>query len=89
MKIENNNTHPRPIWEDLVHDFLEVAASLKTGERNFLVGRLRQRRVLAERIELHPSFSIAGRLVVVHRGPEAEECWIYDPRRKKIRIGKI
>ena len=71
------------VWEDLVSDFLEMACFLSRGEQDFLLDALRGQ-VAAETIEAYPCFSIDGKIIVIAEQKPAGECWIYQPKQKKI-----
>ena len=73
----------QPVWEDLVNDYLEVSANLKEPERLFLIRCLKKEKVQASHIAPYSSFQVADKLVVVCKEPY-EECWFYDPSKKRI-----
>ena len=72
------------IWEYLVDDFLEMACFLRDEERRFLIKALTEQEVSSENLTVHPCFSIDGKVVVVLEDPAGRECWLYEPRGRKI-----
>ena len=79
-------TFPGQVWKDLVIDFLELACSLKPQEQEFLLQELQQQNIAAESIDVHPSFSINGRLIIIcEEIPPVQECWLYFAKKQKIR----
>jgi len=79
MKPNNQN-----IWEDLVTDYLEVACSLPTNQRNLLVGHLKSQGLQAPSIRTHPTFSSKGRLIVILQAAAIQECWLFYPQAEQI-----
>ena len=71
------------VMADIVQDFLEMSCKLAEKERAYLVNELVQEPVSSEAIQIHPAFSIDGRIIVVGNG-HASECWLYAPKVKKI-----
>lgn len=67
----------RNTWEDLVEDFLEVACRINQAQRITALEHLRLDGITAEHLEVHPAFSIQGRLMVVVRGAEISKCILY------------
>ncbi len=80
-------TTPR-VLHDIIQDFLEVACKLAEKEQDYLVKELAQEPPLAEAIEIHPAFSVDGKIIVVGNTP-ASECWLYTPKGKKILKNKL
>ena len=91
--IQSDPPAAESVWEYLVTDFLEMTCCLKEDEQDFLVAALKQEGIKADAIDTHPSFSIDGRVILIHgknRGLETpgdpiKECWLYSPAEKKIR----
>lgn len=67
----------RKTWEDLVEDFLEVACRMNQAQRETALENLRLDSITSEHLEVHPAFSIEGRLMVVLRGTEISKCTLY------------
>ena len=86
MKTEDSAVSPGfTVWEDLVHDFLEMACFLSDRERDFLVDALRRHTAHAEAIHAYPCFAINGTVIVVcEEGNEHGTCWLYYPKAGKI-----
>ncbi len=82
--FNNDFTFPGHVWKDLVSDFLEMACFLEPQEQEFLVRELQQQNIAAESIEVHPCFSINGRVVIVCEDVAAQECWLYFVKKQKI-----
>ena len=74
---------PTPELADIIQDFLEVTCKLAEKDQIYLVKELGQDHAASEAIEIHPAFSIDGRIIVVGNG-HASECWLYAPKVKKI-----
>ena len=72
-----------PTLADIIQDFLEVTCKLAETEQTYLVKELAQGAVSSEAIEVHPAFSVDGRIIVVGNTP-ALECWLYSPKAGKI-----
>lgn len=72
------------IWEDLVTDFLEITCFLKPGDQTPLLQELHRQQTQAESIEIHPCFSISGKLIVIGEETLLRECWLFDAGRKQI-----
>ena len=87
MKFEDGFPFaPAPeVWEDLVRDFLELDCLLSEDERNLLVEELRHEGVQASAIQVHPSFAVDGRVIVICEGmPAARACWLYHPKTRTL-----
>ncbi len=67
----------RHTWEDLVEDFLEVACRMSTRQRELALECLRQEGVDAQHLEVHPAFSLEGKLMVILRGAAVYRCSVY------------
>ena len=77
------------VLADIIQDFLEMNCKMPEKERSYLVRELGHEPFASEAIEVHPAFSVDGKIVVVKNTPApAMECWIYAPRAKKIRKAK-
>ena len=72
------------MWDYVLDDFLELACPLTEEERDLLLGELRTSKIRAESIDVHATFSVDGRLVIVLDGMRAYECWLYYPKAGKI-----
>lgn len=75
---------PKRVWEDLVVDFLELACFMTEEQQDYLIHQLSLLNLQAESIEVHPCFSVQGKLVVVCEEIPVQECWVYFSRKKKI-----
>jgi len=87
-KRMNNKSHATPgapVWEDLVHDLLDVSCAVAKDGRDFLCEVLRARNIRAEEIRRHSSFTIDRVVVVIREGGDIDECWFYDPKIKRVR----
>lgn len=84
MNSLEESLKPFPVWEDLVLDFLEMACFLQKEEQRFLVDELERLGVQAENIDVHPCFSIRGRIIVICENEAPKECWIYRVKQKSI-----
>ena len=77
MEKHNFNLQPwlsGSVWEYLVGDFLETACFLNSEERNCLVQELQRQNVKAESIDVHPCFSINGKIIIVCEEILPKEC---------------
>ncbi len=77
----------RPVkrdWEYILEDALEVSCFLSRAERFLLMEELRRQGTQASTIEIHPAFSFAKRALLVLQGQAIEECWVYNPKEKRI-----
>ena len=83
--LNNPFTLPDHVWKDLVIDFLEMACFLKPQEQEFLVREMQQQNITAESIDVHPCFSINGRIIIVCEDTPVQECWLYFVKKQKIR----
>ena len=72
------------MWDYVLDDFLELTCPLTEAERDVLLEALRASRIRTESIDIHSTFSVDGRLVIVLEGPKAHECWLYYPKAGKI-----
>ncbi len=80
---------PGSVWQDLVHDFLEMACFLRPEEQEFLVRELQRQNIEAENIEVYPCFAINNRVVIVcETGQAQEECWFYFVKKQQIQKWK-
>lgn len=82
-----NESHPSgtgSIWPDLVSDFLEMSCFLKAEEQAFLLRELQKYGMTTETIDVHPCFSIEGRMIIVCEDIEVKECWLYFVRKQQI-----
>lgn len=84
-RLNDDFTFPSQVWKDLVNDFLEMACFLKPQQQEFLVRELQQENITAESIDVHPCFSINGRMVIICEDIPVQECWIYFVKKQKIR----
>lgn len=67
----------RQTWEDLVEDFLEIACRMNRAERSPVLENLRQEGLSAEHLDVHPAFSIQGRLMVILKKAPVRKCTVY------------
>lgn len=74
----------RNAWEDLINDFLEVACRLNSEERELAISTLKREKISAEHLEVHPAFSIDGRVMVVLKPGNLKECLFYFLEERKI-----
>ncbi len=65
------------IWEYLVGDFLETACFLSIKEQACLIEELQRQKIQAESIDVHPCFSINGKVIVVCEKIAPKECWLF------------
>ena len=73
------------VWKYLVHDYLEMACFLTDDQRDHLIEELGRENIVADFIQVYPSFSIDGRVVVVcGESSAAQQCWLYAPKDKTI-----
>lgn len=79
---------PGSVWQDLVHDFLEMACFLRPEEQEFLVQELQRQNIDAENIEVYPCFAINNRVVIVCETGSAQECWFYFVKNRQIQKWK-
>ena len=70
--------------KDLIQDFLEVACRLDQEHRLTVLEALKEEDILSEHLEVHPAFSIDGRVVVIVDTETIRECFYYFPARKKV-----
>ncbi len=71
-------------WEYVLKDFLEMGSSLNPEECLCLVEELRRQSICADSIDVHSTFSIDGKLVVVVEDTNTVECWLYYPKERRI-----
>ena len=79
-------------WEYVVKDFLDITASLKEDNQDYLVTQLQTCQNKKEQeVGDHAAFSIGGRLVTVVEDAqsELEECWLYYPKKQRIEKFKL
>lgn len=74
----------RKTWEDLVEDFLEVACRMNRAQRETALESFRAESITSEHLEVHPAFSVEGRLMVVLNGTEISKCALYFVRNGRI-----
>lgn len=72
------------VWQDLTHDFLEMACFLRPDEQNLLIRELQKQTIRAESIDVYPCFAVNGRVVIVCEDADAEECWLYLVKKQRI-----
>lgn len=77
--------YPLPVWEDLVDDLLEISCAITEEGRLFLCELLRKQKISAESIRPHTSFSISELVVVIKEGADIQECWLFDPKQKRVK----
>ena len=75
------------VLADIIQDFLEMNCKLAEKDRAYLVRELSQESLTSEAIEVHPAFSVDGKIIVVKNSP-AMECWVYAPKARKITKAK-
>lgn len=84
--ISSLESPPVPLaWEYIVEDLMEMSAALKPSDIRFLLQELKSHGTSAEAVELHVSFSIGNRVIILTEAVTIDECWIYCPHEKKIR----
>ena len=73
-------------WEYLVKDFLDIKCTIREPEQEFLLDFLKQRGVSANKIQMHPAFSVDDHLVVVMEGENncAQKSFVYHPNEMRI-----
>lgn len=71
-------------WEDLVEDFLEVAGRMNPAQRQDVLENLRLEGITQEHLEVHPAFSIQGKLMVILRGGLFQKCILYFPQQGRF-----
>mgnify|MGYP000446638784 CR=1 FL=1 len=71
-------------WEDLINDFLEVACRLAPDERALAINALKSENISAEHLEVHPAFSIDGKVMVVLKPGLMKECLFYFLEQRRI-----
>lgn len=74
----------RKTWEDLVEDFLEVACRMNRAQRETALESFRLESITSEHLEVHPAFSVEGRLMVVLNGTEISKCTLYFVRNGRV-----
>lgn len=85
MKNSQPPELPRSVWQDLVHDFLEMACFLRTEEQELLVQELQKHNIQAENIDVYPCFAINGQVVIVcEEEGAAQACWLYFVKKQRI-----
>ncbi|HTL46520.1 MAG TPA: hypothetical protein VL688_00485 [Verrucomicrobiae bacterium] len=67
----------KPLWEDLVQDFLEIGCRLNKNETESALNALREEAPEGEEIYMHPAFSVGGKIMVVVRHSHLKECFFY------------
>jgi hypothetical protein len=67
----------KPIWEDLVQDFLEIGCRLGKEEVENAMNALREEAPEGEEVFLHPALSVGGTVLVVLRQERLKECLFY------------
>lgn len=72
------------VWQDLTHDFLEMACFLRPEEQDLLIRELQNQMIRAESIDVYPCFAINGRVVIVCEDATAQECWLYLVKKQQI-----
>lgn len=72
-------------WEYVVNDFLEMSCFLKETERSPLIRELRSGGPFQEAVDVHPTFSIDGKLVSVVKHTPVHEIWLYNADDGKVR----
>lgn len=71
-------------WQDLVNDFLEVACRLDPEQRALAIAALESENISSEHLEVHPAFSIDGKIMVVLKPGVMKECLFYFLEQRKI-----
>ncbi len=71
------------VLADIIRDFLEIACQLAETEQAYLMRELEQTSVSSEGIEVHPAFSVDGKVIIIGN-KSASECWLYSPETGKI-----
>lgn len=71
-------------WEDLINDFLEVACRLDPGQRALAIDALKSENISTEHLEVHPAFSIDGKIMIVLKPGSMKECLFYFLEQRKI-----
>lgn len=85
--MENRNLENWPggnVWQDLVCDFLEMACFLKPDDHTYLIEELQKQNVKADSIDVHPCFSINGKVIIVCEEIVPRECWLFFAKRRQV-----
>lgn len=72
------------VWEDLVTDFLEMACFLKPEDHQYLIRELQKQNIQAESIDVHPCFSINGKVIIICEEFVPRECWLFYAKRRQV-----
>lgn len=75
----------RSVLEHIVDDLLELSYAVAKDSRDCLCEWLRVRRICAESVQTHPSFTIDRMVIVIRDESEIEECWFFDPKLKRFK----
>jgi hypothetical protein len=67
----------KPLWEDLVQDFLEIGCRLNRLEAEAALNALREETPVGEEVFLHPAFSVGDKIMVVLRQNHLKDCFFY------------
>jgi len=83
---ETNHTtqNQHSLWLHIVDDLLEISCALAHESRRFLCQALEKRSIQADSVDLHPGFSLQKIMVVISENQNIDECWFYNPKKKKI-----
>ncbi|MBU3759099.1 MAG: hypothetical protein FGM27_04140 [Candidatus Omnitrophica bacterium] len=71
-------------WEDLVDDFLDVACRLGPAQRKTVLETLKQEGLSSPYLEVHPAFSIEGRLVVILGSKTVQKLAVFLPEEGSV-----
>lgn len=70
--------------ERIVDDFLEIGCLLDIEKRRFLIRELDFKSHEIDSIDVHPCFTMSGRLICIVESSALAECWLYYPSQMKI-----
>lgn len=76
-------------WEDIVNDFLEVGCQLSKTERDCILKIFEKQNIRSSHIQVHPTFSFNGHLVIILKQTPIHQYWIYNRLQKDIQLGLL
>jgi hypothetical protein len=85
MKTDNDANQYASVWEHIVDDLLDISCQAAKDSRDYLCEIIRARKICAESITTHPSFTIGRMVIVIREDGDVDECWFYDPKLKRIK----
>lgn len=85
MDVNDETAKYASVWEHIVDDLLDISCQAAKDSRDYLCEIIRTRKICADSITTHPSFTIGRMVIVIREDGDIDECWFYDPKLKRIK----